>query len=178
MADKDANFRRRFGGQLRSMEISLSAAVVRTSATLEEMIDKMRVAGMDDAFIKSSLERDLASGGRVFGEFRRAVQATTEGTIGSISTDAYLEEFGTDLQFTWIAALVNTCEDCLPRHGVVKDFSEWEAEGLPRTGWSVCRGNCQCVLIPEKIATGRNELRGPLDRKTAMAERRAAKAGV
>lgn len=157
------------------MEMSLSAAVTRTSASLKEIVDRLRLQGMSDRTILRTLEADLQEGGRIFGEFRRAVQATTSGTLGRISTDAYLDEFGTDIQFTWIAALVNTCQDCLPRHGRVKGFDEWEKEGLPRTGWSVCRDNCQCVLVPEEIARGRNELREPLDRKTAMAERRAAR---
>lgn len=174
MANND-KIRKKFERQMTAMEISLSAAVTRTTASLDEIIDRLRLQGLSDDAILTQLEADLADGGRIFGEFRRAVKATTEGTIGSIATDAYLEEFGTDVNFTWIAALVNTCEDCLPRHGVVKSFPDWEAEGLPRTGWSVCRGNCQCVLIPEDIAKGRNELRSPLDRKTAMAERKAAK---
>ena len=170
-------FNFKFQAQMRSMEISLSASVTRTSTSVKELVQKLRLSGMDDAAIKSNLNKDLLEGGRIFGEFRRAVQASTEGTIGKISTDAYLAEFGVDIQYTWIAALVNTCEDCLPRHGEVKSFDQWEAEGLPRTGWSVCRENCQCVLIPQEIAAERNELRGPLDRKTAQAERRKAKAG-
>lgn len=165
--------KKRFRVQMNAMEISLSAAVRRTTASLEEIIDRLRLQGLSDSVILETLETDLRDGGRIFGEFRRAVAATTEGTIGSISTDAYLDEFGTDIDFTWIAALVNTCEDCLSRHGDVRGYAEWEKAGLPRTGWSVCRGNCQCVLIPEEIAKGRNELRQPLDRKTAMAERAA-----
>lgn len=167
--------KKRFRVQMNSMEIGLSTAVRRATASLEEIIDRLRIQGLSDGRILETLEQDLADGGRIFGEFRRAVKATTEGTIGSISTDAYLDEFGTDIDFTWIAALVNTCEDCLSRHGDVRPYPEWEKEGLPRSGWSVCRANCQCVLVPEEIARGRNELREPLDRKTAMAEREAAK---
>ena len=167
-------FNLKFNASMKSMEISLSAAVQRATASLNEIVDKMRLAGMGDIPIQVNLTKDLLEGGRIFGEFRRSVKATTEGTLGRLSTDAALSEFGTDIQFTWIAALVNTCDDCLPRHGEVKDFSGWEEAGLPRTGWSICRENCQCVLIPEEIAAGRNELRDPLDRKTAMAERRAA----
>lgn len=173
MAD-DLFFNLKYNRQMKSMEISLSAEVSRASATLKEIVDKLRLAGMDKDSIKQNLEKDLAEGGRVFGPFRRAIKATTEGTIGKISTDAYLAEFGTDIKYTWIAALVNTCEDCLPRHGEIKSYDEWEADGLPRAGWSVCKENCQCVLIPQEIAAERNELRGPLDRKTAMAERAAA----
>ena len=165
--------KKKFKNQMTAMEISLSSAVTRTVASLDEIIDRLRLMGLSDDAILTQLETDLRDGGRIFGEFRRAVKATTEGTIGSISTDAYLDEFGTDIDFTWIAALVNTCEDCLSRHGDVRKYAEWEKAGLPRTGWSVCRANCQCVLVPEEIAKGRNELRAPLDRKTAMAEREA-----
>lgn len=177
MADRDF-FNMKYRRELESMEISLSAAVTRASASLKEIVGKLSVSGFSAARIRKVLEDDLADGGRIFGEFRRAISATTEGTLGRISTDAYLAEFGTEIKYTWIAALVNTCDDCLPRHGQVKDLATWEAEGLPRTGWSVCRENCQCVLVPAEIAKERNELRGPLDRKTALAERRAAKAGV
>lgn len=170
-------FNKRFKVQMMSMEVSLSAAVTRTTASLDELIDRLRLQGLSDDVILEQLDDDLAQGGRIFGEFRRAIKSTTEGTIGSISTDSYLEEFGTDIQFTWVAALVNTCEDCISRHGEVKLYEDWEKEGLPRSGWSVCRANCQCVLIPDKIAEGRNELRAPLDRKTAMAERAAARKG-
>lgn len=167
--------RKRLKVQMASMEIGLSAAVTRTVASLNEIVDRLRLQGLSEKAILTQLEQDLAEGGRVFGEFRRAVKSTTEGTIGSISTDAYLDEFGTDIDFTWIAALVNTCDDCISRHGDVRQYDEWEKAGLPRSGWSVCKQHCQCVLIPEKIATGRNELRAPLDRKTAMAERAAAR---
>jgi len=172
---KKKDFKSRFQNQMQSLEISLSSTVQRTTASLNEIVDKLRASGMSDSNIQAGLEKDLAEGGRIFGEFRRAVKATSEGTIGKISTDAYLERFGTDISFTWIAALVNTCDDCLPRHGEIATLEEWEAQGLPRSGWSVCRENCQCVLIPEKIAESRNELRSPLDRKTAMAERAAAR---
>ena len=174
MADEKF-FNLKFKSQMKSMEISLSAAVSRATASLNELIDKLRISGVTDQKIEEILDQDLKDGGRIFGEFRRAIKATTEGTLGRISTDAYIAEFGTDIKYTWIAALVNTCEDCLPRHGEVKGFDQWEDEGLPRTGWSICKENCQCVLVPEEIAKERNELRGPLDRKTAMAERRAAK---
>lgn len=168
-------FDQKFKKQVRSFEISLSSAVQRTTASLKEIVGKLALSGMSTKNIQKVLEKDLVEGGRVFGEFRRAVKATSEGLIGKVSTDAYLEEFGADIEFTWIAALVNTCDDCMPRHGEVKSFEEWEAEGLPRSGWSVCKEHCQCVLIPEKIAAERNELREPLDRKKAMAERAEAR---
>lgn len=51
----------------------------------------------------------------------------------------------------WIAALVNTCESCLARHGQVKTFDEWERDGLPGDPVLVCcsfEPRCQCSLGP------------------------------
>lgn len=41
-----------------------------------------------------------------------------------------------------------TCDDCEPRIGAgeIKTLKEWEAEGVPRSGWSVCGENCRCDL--------------------------------
>ena len=44
-----------------------------------------------------------------------------------------------------------TCPDCKDRHNRVKTWDEWEEEGLPRTGATVCMQYCHCVLIPEKF---------------------------
>lgn len=158
-------FKRKYKSELKSLEISLKAASERTSLTVEEFIQKLAIAKVPKAEIKRLLLDDLKNNGRIFSEYRNAIKATSEGTIGKVSTDAYLSEFGTEIQYTWIAALVRTCKDCLPRHGKIKSFDQWEVIGLPRTGWSVCRENCQCVLIPKEMADGRNELSKPLTRQ-------------
>ena len=33
-----------------------------------------------------------------------------------------------------------------------KNYSEWEADGLPRTGVTVCKENCKCMLLPSGTA--------------------------
>ena len=53
----------------------------------------------------------------------------------------YKIKFGEDL----------ICDDCIERSGEVDTFANWEARGLPGTGWSVCRGACYCVLVPEDV---------------------------
>jgi hypothetical protein len=46
------------------------------------------------------------------------------------------------------------CDDCAPRHGMGGlTLDEWERIGLPGSGWSVCGGNCECLLIPEDLVT-------------------------
>lgn len=48
----------------------------------------------------------------------------------------------------------NVCPDCEERHGEVRPLAEWEAFGLPGSGWSVCQEHCHCFIAP---ATGEVE---------------------
>ena len=63
----------------------------------------------------------------------------------------------------WVATLENTCDECLPQHGVVMTEAEWRAEGLHPSlmhqGWT---SSCQCILEPY-------EQLGPDARKALMA---------
>lgn len=76
-----------------------------------------------------------------------------------------------DAPHAWVCALVKTCPDCLPRHGQVDTASNWRNRGMPRSGWSVCRGYCRCQLVPVFDGTGaidvpsHAKLAGPLQRE-------------
>lgn len=52
--------------------------------------------------------------------------------------------------YTWIAAMVDTCPDCAARHSQTATRAEWISLGLPATGWSVCGPYCQCLLEPTR----------------------------
>lgn len=94
----------------------------------------------------------------------------TEDAIASADPDA-LEDIadraGTDQQeYTWAATLKNTCHRCLPLHGKTLTMAEWKSNGwLPEImheGWA---SDCQCHLIPERVASSfREELMSPLVR--------------
>jgi hypothetical protein len=68
-------------------------------------------------------------------------------------------------RFLWAAALKKTCPDCLPRHGQIDSWERWAVRGLPRSGWSVCRDKCQCVLIPQREDPGYAKMVQPLRRE-------------
>lgn len=57
------------------------------------------------------------------------------------------------LTFTWRAVGdARMCEDCANRHGTGGlKLEEWESQGLPGTGWSICRGLCRCLLLPDNL---------------------------
>lgn len=149
-----------------ALEINVQAKAERGALTLREYIETQKAMGVSDEILEQALLDDLTNGGRIFGEFNRGLGLDLTGRLGQLSNEASKIEFGPDpeKQMIWIAALVNTCPDCLPRHGEVDTQANWELRGEPRTGWSVCRLNCQCQLLEAADAQGRPELAEPLQR--------------
>jgi hypothetical protein len=133
--------------EITSMEISLTAKANRTAITLEEYISLRLTQGSNAETIEKDLLDDLENGGRIFGEFRNAIRTTSNGIINRSRDVGVYSEFGLDSKYRWVAVLINTCPDCLERHGQIKTWDEWEIEGLPRTGQTVCKENCKCVLL-------------------------------
>lgn len=146
--DKDKAFNELVSQELDTMEIFLIEKAARTSITLNSYIRARQRQGASLEAIRADLLTDLEEGGRIFGEFRNAVKATAHGAINRLRDDAEFSELGIITKYRWVAVLVNTCPDCLERHGRVQAWEEWEAEGMPRTGHTVCKENCKCMLIP------------------------------
>ena len=105
--------------ELTTLNIALSGKIGRTALTLTEYIQLRQIQG-----------------------------ATLAGSIHRFRDVVALAEMGVDTKYRWVAVLVNTCPDCLERHNKVRLWADWEADGLPRTGATVCKENCKCVLIP------------------------------
>lgn len=134
-----------------ALTIFLAGKAARTTVTLDEFIQAALVQGMSADALRETLEEDLRTGGRIFGEFRRSVKSTVNGSINRIRDTAQFAEVGVETDFRWAAVLVNTCPDCIRRHNMPPmEWEEWEAIGLPRTGATVCKENCKCMLIPAK----------------------------
>ena len=138
--------------ELDVMAVFLTTKARKTALTIDEFIQARLLAGAAIKDIETQLLDDLNNNGRIFGEFRRAVKATARGSINRVRDAGYFSEFEVDRAYRWSAILVRTCPDCLDRHGQVKSWEEWEVEGLPRTGATVCRENCHCVLIPTEYS--------------------------
>ena len=134
--------------EMQTMEILLVTKARRTALTVDEYIQTRLLQGADPEVLKADLIKDLEEGGRIFGEFRKAIKATVVGNTGRLRDIAQYSENGMDLKYQWVAILVNTCPDCLELHGEIKTMDEWEASGLPRTGMTVCKENCKCMLVP------------------------------
>lgn len=135
--------------EIAALTILLDTNVSVTSLKLKEFIDLSVLQGVSRTELKKTLITDLKEGGRLFGEFRNSIKATTTGSINRFRDAGEFSEIEVDQEFRWAAVMVNTCPDCVRRHNMMPmEWDEWVAIGLPRTGQTVCKQHCKCMLIP------------------------------
>lgn len=137
-----------FGIDIATMRLQLSAKAARSAITITEFIQLSLANGATPEAVKAELLRDLDEGGRIFGEFRASIKATSNGAINRMRDSANFAELINTPKWRWVAVLVNSCDDCIERHGEVRTWAEWEEQGLPRTGHTICKDECNCQLMP------------------------------
>ena len=119
---------------------------------IEREIAILRGSGIGDREIIRILDSDLRTGGRSFGVLRGLIK---RGIVGGIMQGFRVGQdniYGDNLMMRWVSVgSPRICDDCQERVGQVDTWANWEAEGLPASGFSVCKENCYCQLIPEDI---------------------------
>ena len=124
---------------------------VRTfSNSLEKSVFTMSQAGISENVIKETLTNDMGTGGSIFGKLRNDTKASIVDGINQSAKLGQYQNYDLDKgEFVWVSVGGHRiCMDCDGRAGQKMTFAEWEGEGLPGSGWSVCRGFCYCVLDP------------------------------
>ena len=130
------------------------------NARIGQLEASMTSAGATTTAVETAIASDLATFGRMTGEFNNAIKnSITQGIMYSARQGEY-ENYDLGKQkFTWVTVSGRVCKDCDGVGGMIKTFNEWEGHGLPGSGWSVCKGYCYCVLdptdtLPEKVPKG------------------------
>ena len=155
---------RTFENELASIESGFfdrsGLAIDALSRRVEIQIRQWINQGWSEQQIYEALARDLDTGGRifrnVFSELDEATQEVTHATLNAVQVQREAERRNLTYdqaqaeEWTWICALINTCPDCLTRHGQTLTRAEWIKLGLPGSGWSVCGGYCVCILEPTR----------------------------
>ena len=140
---------------------------VRTfSNGLEKSVFSLTQAGASQDIIKQTLTNDMETGGRIFGELRNNTKASVVDGINQSAKMGQYQNYDLEKgEFVWVVVGGHkVCPDCDTRGGFPgRTFSEWESEGLPGSGWSVCQGFCYCVLDPTGKMTKKIEIRRPGD---------------
>ena len=120
---------------------------------LEREIALLRNAGVADAAILNILGNDLATNGRIFGEFRNTIKRGIVSAIMQASRVGADRVYGDSVMMRWVSVgTPRICPDCEIRIGDIKSWEEWESLGLPASGFSVCKEVCYCQLIPEDVS--------------------------
>jgi hypothetical protein len=121
-------------------------------ARIEREIALLRNAGVAEGQIVNILRNDLATGGRIFGEFRNTVK---RGIVSAVMQGFRIGQdrvYGDSVAFQWVSVgSPKICVDCEDRIGEIRTWSEWEALGLPASGFSVCKEFCYCQLVPADL---------------------------
>ena len=119
---------------------------------IEREIALLRNAGVSEAAILDILGNDLATGGRIFGEFRNTIKRGIVSATMHASRVGQDRIYGDSVAMQWVSVgSPKICIDCEDRIGLIKSLEEWEALGLPASGFSVCKEFCYCQLIPASI---------------------------
>lgn len=129
---------------------AMTTATTKTILDLQQTITNLTATGTSKDVIRNILLQDLNEGGIIFGTYRNAIKNTTSNAVQMMSEAAIRGQYGDKniKKFQWITAGGNVCDDCLPRHGETATWEEWSSIGTPRSGFSVCKQNCQCQLVP------------------------------
>ena len=127
--------------------LGLSYDIRIFSERLGQEIDRLTRNGLDEQSIIRVLEQDLATNGRIFGELRNSIKRGVTGGVNQAFRRA--GEMGQSLK--WIAISKNLCDDWRSRAGEVDTWDNWEARGMPASGWSICKEYCYCQLMPESL---------------------------
>ena len=120
------------------------------TSNLTSRINSMRLSGMAVSEVRKVLIADLIAGGRIFGQLRNGVKRISKNAIeeaGNIAAIKAFEQAGLK-EYEWITVGKNICPDCRPRHGMEGDLGYFRSIGLPKSEFSVCGTNCNCMLVP------------------------------
>ena len=119
---------------------------------IEREVALLRNAGITQRGIVDILRNDLTTNGRIFGEFRNTIKRGVVSSVMQASRIGQDRVYGDRMMFRWVSVgTPKICGDCAARIGEVKSWEEWEALGLPASGFSVCKEFCYCQLVPEEV---------------------------
>lgn len=131
--------------------------IVQEINTVQIQVDKyiaaqngqLSVQGLRDAIFggqSSVISNELSSFQRFV--LRTALGATNDawgkGTTVRQAEDE--QRTRTQKQYVWRVESAKPCPDCSGRNGETRTLAEWQAAGLPRSGFSVCGRNCKCII--------------------------------
>jgi len=132
--------------------LGISFAIDIFATEIEREIALLRNAGISNDQILRILRNDLSTNGRIFGRLRNNIKRGIVSAVMQASRIGQDRVYGDSVMMQWVSVgTPKICVDCESRIGQVRSWEEWEALGLPASGFSVCKEYCYCQLIPETV---------------------------
>ena len=121
------------------------------SQRVNQAVTTQRASGISSAVTTGVLAGDMIAEGAIFGEIRNSIKESLVEGINQAGRAGQYQAYDADdkTMFTWVTVAGHKiCQECNWRSGHQATMKEWEAAGMPGTGWSVCGGHCYCILDP------------------------------
>ena len=132
--------------------LGISYAIDVFATEIEREIAILRNAGIGNQGIADTIRNDLLTNGRVFGKFSNNIKRGIVSGVMQANRIGQSEVYGDSVNFRWVSVgAPKICVDCQERIGEVATLDQWEAIGLPATGFSVCKEFCYCQLVEESV---------------------------
>lgn len=119
------------------------------ATNLNQTATLLSANGVESKVILDTLKRDKEGLGRIFGQLRNDVKAGLAMATSHSGRMGQYQGYTNKSLFSWVTVAGHKiCSDCESVAGKINTYEDWEKEGLPGSGWSVCKGYCYCVLDP------------------------------
>jgi hypothetical protein len=130
------------------MTIVLKSEAEEIAKHFSTVVKSMAAAGMGKEQILAKMTEDFFGNGPLFGAMNQSARANIGKIIDNFAQGGIISKYPQEKLWTWIATSGNPCPDCIERHGITKTYQEWQEDGVPRSGVTVCTSNCLCILVP------------------------------
>lgn len=128
---------------------NLSFSAQTFANNINQQIAVMTTNGLSQEAIKDVFQADMQESGRIFGQLKNDAKEQITGSINQCSRLGQNSQYTENQRFMWVTVAGHkVCYQCVERGGKIKTYEEWESDGLPGTGWSVCKGYCYCIIDP------------------------------
>ena len=134
--------------KLIALGVAFDIAIFATR--IERLVLTLRGTGVSNEALTGILAADLSTHGPIFGELRNSIVRGIVFGNNQFSRTGQIEVYGDSIDlFRWVTIQGHRiCDDCQGREGEIDTLDGWISRGMPGAGWSLCGGNCYCILVP------------------------------
>lgn len=162
-------------GANQRLTAQLNAATMNYVVSTKSLLSNLLLGGMRDN-AHTVVEGEIRGCGGSTGRYLNAVAGSAQAYPFNVADQAMAQAFEHEFQkpiretrWQWVTFFTRSCPDCRDRHAQVENYDRWQWRGLPRTGHTVCRAHCHCVLIPEEYPV---EIKESVKLENALTEAR------